>query len=253
MGDFQQFDQDFYSSGYMDYRGQTVASNYDTWDGTNPEYPEDGTEATLPGVLDPSIEPRYTGHIFQPQMGETGTLGGTDADYYEEEPPLLEELGINFDHIWQKTLTVLNPFKPADGSIMNETDLTGPILFCITLGANLLMAGKVHFGYIYGISAMSCMGVYLLLNMMSSLAVSCGCVASILGYCLLPMVVLSAFAVFVSLQGYLGTLLALLVVGWCSMSASKIFISTLAMEDQQLLVAYPCALLYGVFALLTVF
>ena len=33
------------------------------------------------------------------------------------------ELGINFDHIWQKTLTVLNPMKPADGSIMNETDL----------------------------------------------------------------------------------------------------------------------------------
>lgn len=49
------------------------------------------------------------------------------------------ELGINFDHIWQKTLTVLNPMKPADGSIMNETDLTGPVIFCIALGATLLM------------------------------------------------------------------------------------------------------------------
>lgn len=29
--------------------------------------------------------------------------------------------------------------KPADGSIMNETDLTGPILFCIALGATLLL------------------------------------------------------------------------------------------------------------------
>ncbi|KAG7281692.1 hypothetical protein CRUP_008067 [Coryphaenoides rupestris] len=251
MSDFQQFDEDFYSSGYYaDDQGQ--AYTYDTWNGTHPEYPEDGTNATMQGNLDPSTEQLYTGHILQPEMGQTGTLGGTDADYYEE-PPLLEELGINFDHIWQKTLTVLNPFKAADGSIMNETDLTGPVLFCITLGANLLMAGKVHFGCIYGISALACIGVYLLLNMMSSLAVSCGCVASILGYCLLPMVVLSALAVFVSLQGYLGTLLALLVVGWCSMSASKIFISTLAMEDQQLLVAYPCALLYGVFALLTVF
>ncbi|KAG5848216.1 hypothetical protein ANANG_G00096100 [Anguilla anguilla] len=54
-------------------------------------------------------------------------------------------------------------------------------------------------------------------------------------------------------RGILGTLFALLVIGWCSLSASKIFISTLAMEGQQLLVAYPCALLYGVFALLTVF
>jgi hypothetical protein len=51
---------------------------------------------------------------------------------------LLAELGINFDHIWQKTLTVLNPMKSADGSIINETDLTGPILFCLALGATLL-------------------------------------------------------------------------------------------------------------------
>lgn len=54
-------------------------------------------------------------------------------------------------------------------------------------------------------------------------------------------------------RGILGTVLVLLGVGWCSFSASKIFTSTLALEGQQLLVAYPCALLYGVFALFTVF
>lgn len=54
-------------------------------------------------------------------------------------------------------------------------------------------------------------------------------------------------------RGILGTLLVTLGICWCSFSASKIFISTLAMEGQQLLVAYPCALLYGLFALLTVF
>uniref|UniRef100_A0A8C4W6S2 Protein YIPF n=1 Tax=Gopherus evgoodei TaxID=1825980 RepID=A0A8C4W6S2_9SAUR len=163
------------------------------------------------------------------------------------------KLGINFDHIWQKTLTVLNPIKPADGSIMNETDLTGPMVFCLALGATLLLAGKVHFGYVYGISAVGCLGIHALLNLMSIAGVSYGCVASVLGYCLLPMVVLSSCAVFFSLQGILGTSLALIIIGWCSLSASKIFISALAMERQQLLVAYPCALLYGLFALLTVF
>lgn len=54
------------------------------------------------------------------------------------------ELGINLDHIWQKALTVLNPFKPADGSIMNETDLTGPVVFCIALGVTLMMVGYKH-------------------------------------------------------------------------------------------------------------
>lgn len=50
-----------------------------------------------------------------------------------------------------------------------------------------------------------------------------------------------------------GIIIAATIIGWCSFSASKIFISALAMDGQQLLVAYPCALLYGVFALISVF
>ncbi|XP_013867322.1 protein YIPF7 isoform X3 [Austrofundulus limnaeus] len=234
MGDSQQFDfyQTGYSGYYVDNQGRTVAF-----------YDRDEAQNTQ----DPFMEQQYTGEVYQP------THAATYGETPEDEPPLLVELGIDFDHMWQKTLTVLNPFKPADGSIMNETDLTGPILFCIALGVTLMMAGKVHFGYVYGISAIACSGMYILLSLMSSLTVSYGCVASVLGYCLLPMLVLSAFAVFYSLQGVIGTVLALLAICWCSFSASKIFISTLAMHEQQLLVFYPCALLYGLFTLLTVF
>lgn len=53
------------------------------------------------------------------------------------------ELGINFDHIWQKTLTVLHPMKAADGSIMNETDLAGPMVFCLAFGATLLLVNYI--------------------------------------------------------------------------------------------------------------
>ncbi|XP_047201241.1 protein YIPF5-like [Girardinichthys multiradiatus] len=242
MGDFEQFEQDFYQTGYyIDDQGSGVAY-----------YNADAAQDTLPNDLDPFMEERYSGEIYQPTMNSTD-FSSTASESPGEEPPLLVELGIDFDHMWQKTLTVLNPLKPADGSIMNETDLTGPILFCIALGVTLMMAGKVHFGYVYGISAIACIGMYILLSLMSSLAVSYGCVASVLGYCLLPMVALSAFAVVYSLQGILGTVLALLTICWCSFSASKIFISTLAMQEQQLLVFYPCALLYGLFMLLTVF
>ncbi|XP_010765745.1 protein YIPF7-like [Notothenia coriiceps] len=143
------------------------------------------------------MEQQYTGQYYQPEMT---SREGTETYSPEEEPSLLEELGINFNHIWQKTLTVLNPFKPADGSIMNETDLTGPVLFCVALGVTLMMAGKAHFGYVYGLSATACIGMYVLLSLMSSLAVSYGCVASVLGYCLLPMVGISAVAVFCSLK-----------------------------------------------------
>lgn len=57
----------------------------------------------------------------------------------------------------------------------------------------------------------------------------------------------------VGYRGMVGIILTAGIIGWCSFSASKIFISALAMEGQQLLVAYPCALLYGVFALISVF
>lgn len=47
-----------------------------------------------------------------------GAVGGTmvddDEEDYENEPPLLEELGINFEHIWSKTLAVILPTKKID-------------------------------------------------------------------------------------------------------------------------------------------
>ena len=68
----------------------------------------------------------------------------------------------------------------------------------------------------------------------------------------LPMVVLSGVSIVLSLQGALGMALAGLTILWCSLSASKLFVTALAMDHRRPLVCYPCALLYGVFALLTI-
>ncbi|XP_002731672.1 protein YIPF5-like [Saccoglossus kowalevskii] len=191
-----------------------------------------------------------------PYMGQIMTPG-TEAEAYTEsfddEPPLLEELGINFEHIYQKTLSVMNPFRDTDPAAIHDCDLAGPLVFAIMFGATLLLAGKVHFGYIYGIGGVGCVAVWLLLNMMSLTGVSFNCIVSVLGYCLLPMVFLSTFAILFSLQGLMGNAVAFAAIVWCSISSSKLFVTALAMDSQQLLVAYPCALLYGVFALLTVF
>ncbi|NXD35186.1 YIPF7 protein, partial [Copsychus sechellarum] len=256
MSNFEQFQFDFYQSNYTIEDQEEGYNSYgsdknlcESRKSQTEKHPAAG--AFVPPDMFPSSQ-SYMGQILQPvHSPDTPQLGYVDG--FDEEPPLLEELGINFEHIWQKTLTVLNPMKPADGSIMNETDLTGPMVFCLALGATLLMAGKVHFGYVYGMSAMGCLAMHALLNLMSASGVSHGCVASVLGYCLLPMVILSSSAVVFSLQGIPGTVFALFIIGWCSLSASKIFTSALAMEGQQLLIAYPCALLYGLFALLTVF
>ncbi|OCT87757.1 protein YIPF5 isoform X1 [Xenopus laevis] len=256
MSNFDNFNTDFYQTSYS-IDDQSQGYNYNAGGAQySKQYPYDPYSQQggfIPQEMNQQQQP-YTGQIYQPTQTYTPTA--TESVYgstFDDEPPLLEELGINFDHIWQKTLTVLHPLKVADGSIMNETDLAGPMVFCLAFGATLLLAGKIQFGYVYGISAMGCLGMYCLLNLMSMTGVSFGCVSSVLGYCLLPMIILSTFAVIFSLQGILGIVLAALIIGWCSFSASKIFISALAMDGQQLLVAYPCALLYGVFALISVF
>ncbi|XP_069780856.1 protein YIPF7-like isoform X2 [Narcine bancroftii] len=246
MSGFEQFNPDFYQSNY-DINNQEDATSSSEFEDGHPQ-----PKIFIPSAMTQTSQ-LYAGHILQPS--EIYTPFSPSAIYgdIDDEPPLLEEIGINFDHIWQKTLTVLNPMKPADGSIMNETDLAGPIVFCLTFGATLLLAGKVQFGYVYGISVFGCLAIHTLLNLMSVTGVSYGCVASVLGYCLLPMIFLAGVAVVFSFQGVFGVLLALIAIGWSSLSASKMFTSTLAMEGQQLLVAYPCALLYGIFMLLTIF
>uniref|UniRef100_A0A0N5AWC3 Protein YIPF n=1 Tax=Syphacia muris TaxID=451379 RepID=A0A0N5AWC3_9BILA len=170
---------------------------------------------------------------------------------YDNEPPLLEELGINFSHIWEKTLAVLNPVGSV---VIADQDLAGPLVFCLLFGASLLLHGKLSFGYIYGIGGLSCVGMYALLNIMAAeKSISFTCTASVLGYCLLPMALLSMLAAVLSLQGAIGGILSAAAVLWCSVSSSKLFVTTLAVDRQRLLIAYPCTLLYSVFALLAIF
>lgn len=49
------------------------------------------------------------------------------------------ELGINFDHILAKSLTVLNPLKTVDPHIMDDADLAGPLVFCFVFACFLLL------------------------------------------------------------------------------------------------------------------
>ena len=198
-----------------------------------------------------SATPSY----FVPQPLPMDSAGGAAPgfDNFEDEPPLLEELGINPYHIMEKTLAVLNPLRKTDALILQDTDVIGPVAFCVMFGVLLLFSGKIQFGYIYGIGVLGCIAMYFLLNMMSVSGTSLGVTITVLGYCLLPMVVLAAVNLVFSLQGIIGSILTVVSVLWCSLSASKLFVTALGLQKQQPLVAYPCALLYGVFALLAIF
>ena len=126
----------------------------------------------------------------------TPGIEGYGDDY--EEPPLLEELGINFQHIYGKTLSVINPRKALNAEILEDSDLAGPFVFCWVQGVCLLFSGKLHFGYLFGFGMVGCFFIYTVLNLMNqnqatqAHGIDSYRVVSILGYSLLPIVILSA-------------------------------------------------------------
>jgi hypothetical protein len=194
----------------------------------------------------------FSGNIQAQQGGGPWwTAFGTGG--FEGEPPLLEELGINFSHIQAKSMTVLNPLSHVDEHIMDDADLAGPAFYCFCFGTCLLLSGKSNFNYIYGVALFGSASLYTLLNLMSERGIDAYRVASVLGYCLLPMVGIGAVSVVMILDGLFGYLLSIISILWATYAASGIFVVVLKMSDQRLLVAYPIGLLYGCFALLSIF
>lgn len=187
-------------------------------------------------------------------MGSSSSSSsGSGGSPFEDEPPLLEELGINFKDIWSKTLAVSIPFRPMPTLHEDDADLAGPLVFCMLLGTCLLMTGKVHFGYIYGFGVVGCLIMYVILNLMSEEAISVDRTMSVLGYSLLPIVLLAVFNIFINLKAAVGMALALIVIMWCTVNATRLFEKALSMQEQRYLVAYPVTMLYACFALLTIF
>jgi hypothetical protein len=72
----------------------------------------------------------------------------------------MDELGINFAHIFAKTRAVLNLAQPVDSHLMDDSDLAGPLVFCLLFGAFLMASGKLQFGFIYGVAVLGCAGLY---------------------------------------------------------------------------------------------
>jgi len=163
---------------------------------------------------------------------------------------------------------VLNPFHSkglADDAeyLFKENDLAGPIAYYLALALCLFLSDtrKDVFGYVYGFSVISVVGLWMLMKLMSTTSINesqsyitISSVASILGYSILPIVWLSMTGIFFSLASHkLGIILAGGAVLLSTSAASRIFCLMTGDTNQRYLIAYPCSLVYIIFTLLVLF
>ena len=119
----------------------------------------------------------------------------------------------------------------------------------------LSQQGKLHFGYVFGYGAIGCTVVYSLINLMHQEGVSFDRTASVLGYSMLPIVMLATIAPVVSLQcvavssqralaslfslldlvfdrSTFGSVLSICAIVWSTFNATRFFEHALSMREQ---------------------
>ena len=172
---------------------------------------------------------------------------------------------------------------------MDDSDLAGPILFFLLFGTFLLFSGKVHFGYIYGLALVGSLSLHTIFFLMSpppsstspsstpapinsyqapsshhhdhlsggnhqlSSTLTFPRSASVLGYCLLPLVLTSFVGVLLPMDTAVGYVLSTLAIVWCTYSSSKMFCAVGRMRSMRGLVAYPLGLFYVGFGIMGIF
>ncbi|KAK4665756.1 hypothetical protein QC763_403360 [Podospora pseudopauciseta] len=230
--------------------------------------------------------PGVSGRMDEQGGLRTGWLAAFSTEGYDGEPPLLEELGVSFTKIQRKTFAVLNPFSRVDQHLMDDSDLAGPVLFFFLFGTFLMLSGSVHFGFIYGLAVLGSVSLHTILSLMAppvdpstavpsapgqssypgapvhhhsqsqsgaTTTLTFARSASVLGYCLLPLVATSLVGIVMPMATPFGIFLTTLAVLWSSYAASGIFCSVGGMNRQRFLVAYPLALFYVGFGIMGVF
>ena len=137
-------------------------------------------------------------------------------------------------------------------------------------------SGKVHFGYIYGVALLGSISLHTILSLMTpplspqeaasaqdhhhrtgsshfSSTLTFPRSTSVLGYCLLPLVITSFVGVFLPMDTIFGYILTTAAILWCTYSSSAMFCAVGRMSSMRGLVAYPLALFYLGFGIMSIF
>lgn len=196
------------------------------------------------------------------QYPYSNSVGAGEYGSFDEDAPLLEELGIDVPAILHRIKAILT-FRFA-ASDAESLDLGGPIIFMSIFAMAHLLVGKLHFGYILGWMVVGSILLWFILSSIASGSndgdpvegthldlYSC---CSIVGYSLLPLVMHALLSLLFPRRSIVTFTIAVLAVLWATGTASKLFIlRSRPLRGKTVVVAYPCMLMYTAFALLTLY
>jgi len=174
----------------------------------------------------------------------------------------LEELGINITHMMLKSKAVAFPFSRFGGDqidpavICQDGELVGPVCLLLALGGEMVLTGKLQFGYIYIYGLFGCIAMTFVVNLISPTeSISFWTVTSIMGYALLPVNILALVKIVVvnliNLQT-LGNILGTLTVLWSTLASTRLLELGCHLRDQRYLILYPLLLFYSAFVMMTI-
>jgi protein YIPF5/7 len=196
---------------------------------------------------------------WNPYSGGGTTGGFSAAPSFEDEPPILEELGIDLQAILKKSRSVLIGRVGADS--LKDVDMGGPLLFAAGLAALHLLHGKLHFGVILGWSAVSFTAFWFIVHQLAGLGSQSNkeCIdlyncSACLGYCLLPMLVTNVLAVFLPHASRISIGLFGVASMYCALLAAKLVVKRAPfMAEHFATIAYPALLYYVTLALISLY
>lgn len=175
-------------------------------------------------------------HDFQEIYIDRIDLKGAFTGTIPGDTPLLQELGINFSTILQELKLI---FKPT--ASFSALDLTGPFIFIALYAFALLLKGKIHFGYVYIITILSCSLLYFVLNVTKDTQreVDMARCFSVFGYAFVPIVGYAFLSVVFELR-----LLGYACTAWSVAVSTTVFCRYLEMEGKCGIVGYPLGMIY---------
>lgn len=139
-------------------------------------------------------------------------------------------------------------------------------------------SGKVNFGFIYGLAAFGSVTLHTIFSLMAppsdpppqnvashpaahghhttshfNSTLTFFRSASVLGYCLLPLVFTSLVGIVMPMDRVFGYAFVSFAILWCTYSSSAMFCAVGRMSEMRWLVAYPLALFYLGFGIMAIF